>query len=916
MSTTFRMTNQESGETFLLSSVSDDEERSPDPHYEAEGEGKYGDRNHLFTTVDRIKAGDRRGNLYSKMFLTSTCEARTDSGTDLCQWLVGDADPQGGTVCKEVVDFFAEVGYRHYEDLDKPTASGGNFLQKVNVAIGGAVRNIFTGAGGQSGGGKMHDIVVEALTALKKKDVGTMTVDKLYNAVAKKEVELEADALVNAILNSPVKEGGPQTIGEYVNGKNMELSKVTGAMRESIARYYENQVRTAITTVNKNTPVANVIAALKMDDVEQGLANVLKNSHTVPTEAQAVEAAAKKGVQEPTTGAYCANHKSVSTGQSNELFKNVIQRWKYLTDEVRLFYSTFVGVCDKGSGGKWETVNSSEYERRYSTGCKFNLDDIRINLLKSGSDNTKFAEAIPLLPAQFTRLSYTGASGVTQTVDLTPEDRDALRKVYNATSTGGSDVVLTSSKLIIPSVARVGADGKRHFHFEDKYTNTRFPYDTDKLVRRMLYELATTRRESRDTGSQSGGGSLFGDSGDSLVTDMIDSNIWSRVSPGVYQKVDRKTGKVIRYGQDDPATRKLLKKSHSCYSTGYTGDCHKYIFEALLAGDEMQLSKLLKDKMLEGDFFEGIRKDVNNMHPMVALQTLHRFGFREHDVYDHQHGGAIRKIEDCKHWLDSAFLKDKFGDNDVTAIKGNGKLLSYLGVVVRFVNANPGILNSGLDKSDESVGHVTANSATISLGIPMRKEPLNGSRNVFRDLGAQLRQVGPLKPLLRQTSNGFMGAFAGSPVRTPGVLAGGSQAGGAASGVILRSFNEGSNAPSGADYIAEVARSAIKNLKPTGRYLKEEDILEFDRRLDQLKKDEKKLLTLVHMIEEYNRLLVAHGDRKKESLSRDKMEELLGKFSKVSNSHYSGQQAVQQLLATIEDQSDSKYKSIKMDGGH
>lgn len=910
--------NEISPGVFVVSQSSEDVD--PAGRLEREGEGKYGDRNYLFTTSDRIAAGDVRGNLYSKLAISDSCQALAAPSKDLCAWMQG-ADSGSTTVSAEVTDFIAEVGFRHY-GMDKPIAGGGNFLQKVNGAIGGAVHRMMggrSGHGGQSGGGKMTDLFVEALDKLAPLDkpVGEPSTAPLIVVDISDPSKVTAQS--KAILDSAVDASGA-TVVDYVvakveqSGKTISKNDIYGKVNEALDNYYTEGLTQLVTAVQLKVGDKNklwkdnleAIAEVKNELIknvlsyEEGLGNEIAATVAARTQSAVTNAVAPK---------FDNQHTTLSQEHAGDLFKNVIQRWSSLHVDTKDFYDTFIGVEENTTKRGWQPVHSSQYTKKF--GGVYEVESIRINL-KKGNSATRFEESIPLIPPMFTRLSYTDASGTVKTVALDPLENGAgnpaLREIYAVASKGGKTVPEPNSKYPKSIKGTINLPGLA------SYTGTHFSYKMDKLVKDMLYDLANATRISKKPGDVDD--SLFGDS--SSVIDMIDGHTWSRSSPGVYQKVDR-SGRTTSYGRNDPATVSMLKASHSCYSSGYNGkECDTYIHKALLEGDKLVVDKKLSELLLTGDFFVNAQKDINNMHPLIALRTLQRFGFREHDVYDNQAGRSIRKIETKDHWLTSDALGKKFPEKDeLDAIKKSGKLLDYLDTVARYVNANPGILNDGhRGASDEGSGFLASSDYVNSLGIKQRKEARQGGQKVYRRLGAHLKTVGPSTSPFTMTSTGLIGQFKGTPARTPDLILSTpvvvGQHGG--SGAILRGFNEGSDVSSGADYITEVVRSSLNDLRGTGRYLKADDVQRVENALNRLSKDEEKLLRLVHMIEEYNRLLVAQKDYKTEGVSISKVNDLLEKHARVSSRHYNDQQALQVLLEAVEEQggNSGNYGDLKI----
>src|SRR5205823_1316578 len=126
------------------------------------------------------------------------------------------------------------------------------------------------------------------------------------------------------------------------------------------------------------------------------------------------------------------------------------------------------------------------------------------------------------------------------------------------------------------------------------------------------------------------------------------------------------------------------------------GECVDYIFECILDEDPSSFAKCLQKFKRQG-FFKVAKADISNLHPVLALRILQKFGFHKHQIYDDQAGAQIWKVEDVDHWIEH-YLAKKFPSAEIQKmIKDNDNyyLLSYIDLISQYVNANPGILNKG-----------------------------------------------------------------------------------------------------------------------------------------------------------------------------------------------------------------------------
>lgn len=115
-----------------------------------------------------------------------------------------------------------------------------------------------------------------------------------------------------------------------------------------------------------------------------------------------------------------------------------------------------------------------------------------------------------------------------------------------------------------------------------------------------------------------------------------------------------------------------------------TQTCTEYLTKCIngKAGD----IKNCKDFMLKPDFWEVVRKEVDEMLPFIAEKTLNTFGFKIISKNN------INEYEDIGAWSKGLINKGLDG-NELKQIRDNDKLMIYLNMLVQKVNSNPAILN-------------------------------------------------------------------------------------------------------------------------------------------------------------------------------------------------------------------------------
>jgi hypothetical protein len=271
------------------------------------------------------------------------------------------------------------------------------------------------------------------------------------------------------------------------------------------------------------------------------------------------------------------------------------------------------------------------------------------------------------------------------------------------------------------SILLADPQSKQKFPNVDQFNSPTFRINIQKLIRDIINAV---RNPDTIRKYWSYDGPIF---------DIDTAGIWFKTNQG-YVKADEK-GKLVRYGVNDEVTRVLLTKN-SCYSTALINatpeQCRKYLYECLLENDDKGVDVCLNMRLLNRNFYEVSKAEIENMHPLIALMTLKKFGFGIYKRYVEKYDDDLRFIEDIEHWKENhpkeIYIK-KYKSGQIPTdvhnmiltggsieanrafekfIEENKLLIEYLGIISDHVNSNPGILNAGYEgyfevyrKSDE-----------------------------------------------------------------------------------------------------------------------------------------------------------------------------------------------------------------------
>jgi hypothetical protein len=174
------------------------------------------------------------------------------------------------------------------------------------------------------------------------------------------------------------------------------------------------------------------------------------------------------------------------------------------------------------------------------------------------------------------------------------------------------------------------------------------------------------------------------------IEDLYESVVtgvrYVRDSDGVLRKLNDDNTMGTRF--DNSELDEILKPNTSnCGSTGVKHASCEEVYKCLLSGKPESLAECL-GQLSNADMFNVARKEVNNMHPKIAIQLLRTFGFKLRK----EPGSDI--IMPCKfdEWLQR--LEKSIDVQTAKVIRENKKLLEYLRSVVNIVRANPAIINT------------------------------------------------------------------------------------------------------------------------------------------------------------------------------------------------------------------------------
>lgn len=394
------------------------------------------------------------------------------------------------------------------------------------------------------------------------------------------------------------------------------------------------------------------------------------------------------------------------------LWDTIYDKWNTLTVvEKQVVNSVFMFTKFNPVTVKWDIIQNNDMGTKIPQGRE---GEYRINLKKTNPTDKcpAFVSLLPKLNTNSfsTKVWYTNktnkkpqyidiantqppgaavnnpvASGV---LTSTTEEikQNVFRLIYCAVFRSSQDVANLLPNLTLTNLENA---------WNEKEISKPFSINVPKFIRRRLYNAKTSKNAVQKTPT--------------TVVSMMSKDIWSRNPNGNLVRTDSVTGVVEEFGKG-LASDKVLETANQCYTTGvkYTNEteCNKYMNECLLNGNPTDVSECL-DFWKNHNFYDVAKEEIIKMHPLVALKTLSKFGFKE--VHVMENGKQIKKVQSKDEWLTNTLSSYSTSvastvpanENLQNIINTNNKLLDYLQMLTEYVNANPAIMNKNYTSSSQ-----------------------------------------------------------------------------------------------------------------------------------------------------------------------------------------------------------------------
>jgi hypothetical protein len=627
---------------------------------------------------------------------------------------------------------------------------------------------------------------------------------------------------------------------------------------------------------------------------------------------------------------------SPNMGGSNlsNLVNSVYGKWSNLSDESRNFYKRFFSLMRYNtSTNQWEAVPESEYGRPMDQRSSQNY---RVNLTKGTlfQEAPAFVNLIPKFSKKqnlFNDIWYTNSQGRHVKISTAGWQEDDSNPTGAQNFFKNLFVAVYVNRDTVPVLGaqpnnQVAVDYPKTWD-TSKMSAMMFDINVDQFVRKRLFKI---QQELKQPPIVKG-----------PVISLTDKNIWKVDEQGRLY-LDDPSGRVY-YGENDPGSMKVLKTNFKCFSTYAKtegDDCVKYINQCLLRNDTESL-KVCAEMWKQKDFYTVAKEEIKNMHPLVAVRTLQKFGFRVHKVEDPELKMLIKKFETVDHWVKHVLTKT-WGQQTVqtgttteslqSIIENNENILNYLRLLVEYVNSNPQIMNGKeyAGKTAEAVGRLERSELAIKLSIPMIKEP-RGPMSTFYDysmLKSHLESGFLSQTLRRKPTTTFFNPYGSSSVTNNSLSPLGGpvfrspfsestygfgipfQLGGVYPDINTYFRRKDQGIVSGPEALGSLITVTINDLKNMGKTIDDDDITGIKKKVDNMVTLERELVKTEMYLEEYKYLTELFRNYKSEILTLDTIKGLVEKQKDLLSKQTNEENTLVKILGSLHELKQGKCEDF------
>jgi len=226
-------------------------------------------------------------------------------------------------------------------------------------------------------------------------------------------------------------------------------------------------------------------------------------------------------------------------------------------------------------------------------------------------------------------------------------------------------------------------------------SQTIFSYKIDKATAQGMFE--DTKNEATPVASTSTFLASFDapSNTDTYFRDSKDpSKLYTKDDAGKLVEVTRGSAKFWEESKKNCAGFHVAKNNKDV--------CSYYLLECINGSDPTKCRDYMAEPSFWGDDENGIKEEVKQMLPAMALTTLEKFGFKQVNVVDSVAKKSLNKVESVTTWLERLGKDMNSSPEEYKKIVGNEHLILYLSLLVEKINGSPHILNENIAESEET----------------------------------------------------------------------------------------------------------------------------------------------------------------------------------------------------------------------
>jgi len=627
------------------------------------------------------------------------------------------------------------------------------------------------------------------------------------------------------------------------------------------------------------------------DDVFTDSAVTMGRNNFLKEAGKSLESGTKEVFKNVIKGKFGLEYTTFVSDASKSLWENVFKRWSSLDDDTKKFYTRYVKIHKRETGGLgWKRLDDKDYDKLQRVGPG-TYKDYRFNMEKDieGADKkvTLFEKDIRDLKLNTYGMIYYKDNDNALKRVAGNRAVDFLRKLYHKVyTTVDRNTAIEYEGMNLPGNLTIA---KRNRPTKVVETIGLFSKHIGKILRIALFRVKKAEVVIDDVVEPEEKYNEY------INIASITPNLWGKDEKGYYKL--EKGVKKYTIGKKSTAEEyakydRILDLPNRCSTSIWPQKtCGRFIFECLLADDDKALDKCLA--VARDTSFEHIAAgEINKVHPMIAKEALSKLGFRVKT----NSLGEPESMENVSEWL-RRLPRDKV----IKIQENNEDLLRYLNLLSAFINANKSVIDPSIKPADivRITEPLSKSEYGRKLNIPLYRQPPHEKvRQREWDIFVANRKlrVRTLPWFMRKGKLRFPFGHQftpGAPMFVRGQLGG--------NPVIAINHFRTLRKTDPCHIIGELVKVQIERLKGRNKTLSKKSLNDIKALTDGFNASYKKLMTYKRYVEVYNEILDHHADYDEKTLSIEKLQNLVDTYKRKQEKLYDYGDAITKMLMMLED---------------